>query len=141
MAERSSQTECWLNNVAAIFGVDREGNLTLGTLGIEGVGVMFFLIRYQMVVASSREISFARQFFSVSLVHRMETNIARHFFEVRLFIIAVQQNFGDAARNVLDCPEFSPDGKLESSPGQWPQSGRAPQTCRSGSAYLSIRLA
>jgi hypothetical protein len=85
----------------------------------EGVGVMFFLMRYQIVVASSREINFARQFFSVSLVHRAVTNIVRQFFEVRLFIIAVQQNFGDAARKTslqLDCPEFSPAGKLESSP-------------------------
>jgi len=54
---------------------------------------MFFLMRYQIVVASRREINFARQFFSVSLVHRTETNIARQFFEVRPFIIAVQQNF------------------------------------------------
>jgi hypothetical protein len=78
-------------------------------------------MRYQIVIASSREINFARQFFSVSLVHRAVTNIVRQFFEVRLFIIAVQQNFGDAdaARKTslqLDCPEFSPAGKLESSP-------------------------
>jgi hypothetical protein len=52
----------------------------------EGVVVMFFFIRYQIVVASSREINFARQFCSVSLVHRMETNIARQFFEVSRFI-------------------------------------------------------
>lgn len=57
---------------------------------------MFFLIRYQTVVASTREINFARQFSSVSLVHRTETNVARQFFEVSLFIIAVQQNFRDA---------------------------------------------
>jgi hypothetical protein len=48
---------------------------------------MFFLMRYQIVVASSREINFARQFSSVSLVHRIETKIARQFFEVRLFIL------------------------------------------------------
>src|SRR2546421_5992748 len=38
---------------------------------------MFFLIRYHTVVASRRLINFARQFSSVSLVHRTETNIAR----------------------------------------------------------------
>ncbi len=59
----------------------------------EGVGVMFFLMRYQIVIATRREINFARQFSSVSLVHRTETNIARQFFEVCPFIIAVQQNF------------------------------------------------
>ena len=48
----------------------------------EGVVATFFLIRYQSVVASRREINFARQFSSVSLVHRMETNIERQFFEV-----------------------------------------------------------
>jgi len=53
----------------------------------------FFLIRYHTVVASRRLINFARQFSSVSLVHRTETNIARQFFEVCPFIIAVQQNF------------------------------------------------
>ena len=57
---------------------------------------MFFLIRYQTVVASTREINFARQFSSVNLVHRTETNIARQFFEVCPFIIAVQQSFRDA---------------------------------------------
>ena len=59
----------------------------------DGVVSMFFLIRYQTVVASRRPINFARQFSSVSLVHRTETNIARQFFEVCPFIIAVQQNF------------------------------------------------
>jgi hypothetical protein len=56
---------------------------------------MFFLIRYQTVVASTREINFARQFSSVNLVHKTETNIARQFFEVCPFIIAVQ-SFRDA---------------------------------------------
>jgi hypothetical protein len=57
---------------------------------------MFFLIRYQTVVASTREINFARQFSRVNLVHRTETNIARQFFEVCPFIIPVQQSFRDA---------------------------------------------
>ena len=57
---------------------------------------MFFLIRYQTVVASTREINFARQFSRVNLVHRTETNIARQFFEVCPFIMAVQQSFRDA---------------------------------------------
>ena len=61
---------------------------------------MFFLIRNQSVIASRRDINFARQFSSVSLVHRMETNIAPQFFEVGRFMIAVQQNFRDALMNV-----------------------------------------
>src|SRR5919197_194857 len=44
----------------------------------EGVVATFFLIRYQSVVASRREINFARQFLRISL-----------------FIIAVQQNLRD----------------------------------------------
>jgi hypothetical protein len=64
-------------------------------------------MRYQIVVASRREINLARQFSSVSLVHRMETNIARQFFDVTLSIIAVQENFGDAARlSFLDYAAF-----------------------------------
>ena len=59
----------------------------------EGVGVMLFLMRYQIVIATRREINFARQFSSVSLIHRTETNTARQFFGVCPFIIAVQQNF------------------------------------------------
>jgi hypothetical protein len=43
---------------------------------------MFFLMRYQTVVATRREINLARQFCKVSLVHRMETNVARQPFEV-----------------------------------------------------------
>ena len=61
---------------------------------------MFFLIRNQIVIASRKDINFARQFSSVNLVHRMETNIARQFFEVGRFIIAVQENFRDALTNV-----------------------------------------
>ena len=55
-----------------------------------------FLIRYQTAIASSRETNFAPQFSSVSLVHRMETNIERQFFEVCPFIFAVQHNLPDA---------------------------------------------
>jgi len=57
---------------------------------------MFFLIRYQTIVASTREINFARQFSSVNLVHKTETNITRQFFEVCPFIITVQQSFREA---------------------------------------------
>lgn len=57
-----------------------------GLSDTEGVVSTFFLIRYQTIIASSREITFTRQFSSVSLVHRMETKIARKFFEVRCFI-------------------------------------------------------
>src|SRR4029077_15993822 len=45
----------------------------------DGVVATFFLIRYQRVVASRSEINFARQFFRISF-----------------FILAVQQNFGNA---------------------------------------------
>ena len=67
-----------------------------GLSGTEGVVSTFFLIRYQTAIASSRDNNLARQFSNVSLVHRMETNIERQFFEVRPFIFAVQQNLPDA---------------------------------------------
>ena len=56
---------------------------------------MFFSIRYQIVIATSREINFARQFSSVSLVHRMETNVARQFFEVSvdLTLVSIDESF------------------------------------------------
>jgi len=57
---------------------------------------MFFLIRYQSVVAIRTHVNFTRQFSRVSLARRTESNFARQFFEVSLFIIAVQQNFRDA---------------------------------------------
>jgi len=43
---------------------------------------MFFSMRYQTVNATTREINLARQFCRVSLVHRMETNVARQRFQV-----------------------------------------------------------
>src|SRR4029077_17854487 len=52
----------------------------------EGVVATFFLIRYQSVVASRREINFARQFFRISL-----------------FIFAVQQNFRDSLPERFRC--------------------------------------
>jgi hypothetical protein len=52
------------------------------------------------MIASTTETNFARQFSSVSLVHRMETNIERQFFEVCPFIFAAQQNLLDALTNV-----------------------------------------
>jgi len=67
----------------------------------EGVVSMFFLMRYQSVVASRREINLARQFCRVSLACRTESNFARQFFEVSLFIIAVQQNFRDVLTKCL----------------------------------------
>jgi len=57
--------------------------IRVGLSDAEGVVSTFFLIRYQTAIASSRETNFARQFSSVSLVHRMETNTERQFFEVR----------------------------------------------------------
>ena len=62
----------------------------------EDVIVMFFLIRYQSIVASKTEINFARQFSRVSLVRRMEINFVRQLFDVSFFINAVQQNSRDA---------------------------------------------
>ena len=63
----------------------------------DGAGLVatFFFIRYQIIIASRREISLARQFSRVNLVNRMEINFARHCFGTGLFIIAVQQNFRD----------------------------------------------
>src|SRR5206468_13064713 len=52
----------------------------------EGVVATFFLTRYQSVVASRREINFARQFFRISL-----------------FIFAVQQNLRDSLPERLRC--------------------------------------
>ena len=58
-----------------------------GLSDTEGVVVStFFLIRYQTIIASTTETNFARQCSSVSLVHRMETNIERQFFEVCSFM-------------------------------------------------------
>src|SRR5207247_3575957 len=56
-------------------------SVTCGRYGLsdgEGVVATFFLIRYQSVVASRREINFARQFFRISL-----------------FIFGMQQNLRD----------------------------------------------
>jgi len=61
----------------------------------EVVVATFFLIKYQSIVASRREISFARQFSRVSLTNRTEINFARQFFGITLFIFDVQQNFYD----------------------------------------------
>ena len=71
----------------------------------EGVVATFFLIKYQSIVASTREISFARQFSRVSLTNRTEINFARQFFGITLFIIAVQQNFRDM---LAKCSETNP---------------------------------
>ena len=60
--------------------------IRVGFSNTEGVVSTFFLIRYQTIIASSSEITFARQFSSVSFVHRMETKIARKLFEDRPFI-------------------------------------------------------
>jgi hypothetical protein len=56
---------------------------------------MFFLMRYQTVVATRREINLARQFCRVSLVHRMETTVARQFFEVSvdLTLVSIDESF------------------------------------------------
>src|SRR6266480_1618506 len=70
--------------------------IRVGFSDTEGVVSTFFLIRYQTINASSRETNFARQFSSVSLVHRIETTTERQFFEVCPFIFAVQKNLPDA---------------------------------------------
>ena len=60
----------------------------------EGVVSMFFLIRYQTVVASRRLINFARQLFSkVTLVRMTASSFARHFLEARVFIICCAAKF------------------------------------------------
>jgi len=43
---------------------------------------MFFFDEIQTIAANRREINLARQSCRVSLVHRMETNVARQPFEV-----------------------------------------------------------
>ena len=61
----------------------------------EDVVPMFFLMRYQTVVATRREINLARQFCRVSLVHRMETNVGRQFFEISvdLTLVFIDESF------------------------------------------------
>jgi hypothetical protein len=58
------------------------------SLGSDGDGVVsrFFLIRYQSIVATMREINLARQLFRVSLANRREINVTRHFFGISLII-------------------------------------------------------
>jgi len=53
------------------------------------------------MIASTRDTNLARQFSSVNLVHRIETNIERQFFEVCPFMFAVQQNLPDALTKYL----------------------------------------
>ena len=72
----------------------------------EGVVATFFLIKYQTIVATRKEISLARQFSRVSLTNRREINFAFQFFGVSVFIIAVQQNFRDM---VVKCSEANPN--------------------------------
>src|SRR5437868_14526075 len=71
----------------------------------EGVVTTFVLIKYQTVIASRRESSFARQFSKVSLTNRIEINFARQVFGISLFIIPVQQNFPDM---LAKCSETNP---------------------------------
>ena len=71
----------------------------------EGVVATFFLIKYQSIVASRRDISFARQFSRVSLTNRTEINFARQVFGISLFTTAVQQNFRDM---LAKCFEANP---------------------------------
>jgi hypothetical protein len=71
----------------------------------EGVVATFFLIKYQTVIASRREISFARQFSNVSLTNRIEINFSRQVFGISLFINSVQENFRDT---LAKCSEANP---------------------------------
>jgi hypothetical protein len=60
----------------------------------EGLVSMFFLIRYQTVVASRRLINFARQLCSrVTLVRMMASSFARHFLQAGVFIICCAAKF------------------------------------------------
>jgi hypothetical protein len=78
----------------------------------EGVVSMFFLIRYQTVVASRRLINFARQLFSkVTLVRMTASSFARHFLEARVYHNLLCSKISAMQRGTslqLDCPEFSP---------------------------------
>src|SRR5438309_996124 len=59
---------------------------------------MFFLIRYQTVVASRRLSNFARQLFSkVTLVRMTPSSFARHFLQAGVFIICCASKI--SARN------------------------------------------
>ena len=55
---------------------------------------MFFLMRYHTIAANRREINLARQFCRVSLVHRMETKVARQPFEVIRLLLASISSLG-----------------------------------------------
>jgi hypothetical protein len=68
----------------------------------KGVVATFFLIRYQTVIASRREISFARQFSRVSLTNRIEINFSPQVFGISLFINSVQQNCRDMLAKCSD---------------------------------------
>ena len=78
---------------------------------------MFFLMRYQTVVATRREINLACQFRRVSLVHRMETNVARQPFEVIRLLPAVISSLvvSISADSALQGNEVV-DGQVKSSP-------------------------
>jgi hypothetical protein len=60
----------------------------------EGVVSMFFLIRYQTVVASKRLINFARQFFRrVTLVRMTASSFVLHFLQAGVFIVCCAAKF------------------------------------------------
>jgi len=78
---------------------------------------MFFLIRYQTVVASRRLINFARQLCSrVTLVRMMASSFARHFLQAGVFIICCAAKFPRGIKiircqvGVLEEKKISPSG-------------------------------
>ena len=71
-------TKCWIRRLQRVCETAAAEEPSDG----EDVGAMFFLMRYHTIAANRREINLARQFCRVNLAHRMETNVARHPFEV-----------------------------------------------------------
>jgi hypothetical protein len=71
-------TKCWIGRLQRVCETAAAEEPSDG----EDVGAMFFLMRYHTIAANRREINLARQFCRVSLVHRMETKVARQPFEV-----------------------------------------------------------
>jgi hypothetical protein len=91
LAQWRHLTKWWIGRLQRVCETAAAEELSDG----EDVVPMFFLMRYQTVVATRREINLARQFCRVSLVHRMETNVARQFFEVSvdLTLLSIDESF------------------------------------------------
>jgi hypothetical protein len=95
---------------------------------------MFFLIRYQTVVASRRLINFARQFFSrVTLVRMTASSVARHFLRTGVFIFPRGIKMIGCQVGVLEekkLAEWSPSSSYASAPGPKTRAFASPQPVR-----------